>query len=284
MKWVLVFCLISLSATAGAVVIRADVHDAKYRVSASAFPALVDMPYEGQGVLIAPQWVVTAAHAAPMRMRGMKDEVSIDGVEYRVKRVFKYPGYETLPNRLLKEVLASGDFSKVHAFLAPSNDIALVELVSPVTDVAPVSLYRGNREVGMTVELMGKGATGNGMEGQDPHSPQRTALRRAFNVSVGADARYVWYRFDPPPSALPLEGITGSGDSGGPLLIGHGSSRQLVGLASWCKYPQGHPFWRTRAPGRPFVQGLYGEIGYAVRVSHYAEWIDKVISWHPVRR
>ena len=278
MKRLVLVALLAIPFTASAVVIRSDVKDAKYRVPASAFPALVDMPGEGHGVLIAPQWVVTAAHAAPMQMQGMEDEVSIGGVARRVKRVITYPGYKKLPNQLIKEALASGDLSKVSAFLASSNDIALIELASPVTDVTPVPLYRGNKEVGKTVQLVGKGATGNGTEGQDPHSPHRTVLRRAFNVIVGADARYVWYRFDPPPFALPLEGITGSGDSGGPLFIGDGSSRQLVGVASWSKYPPGHPFWKKWAPGRPFVEGLYGEIVYAVRISSYTQWIRSVIS------
>lgn len=256
----LLLVLLAISTSANAVVIRNDVADARYRVPASAFPALVDMSGEGHGVLIAPQWVVTAAHAAPMHMQGMNDEVSIGGVARGVKRVITYPGYKRLPEKFIKQALASGDLSKVYAFLASSNDIALVELASPVTDVTPVPLYRGDKEVGMTVQLVGKGATGNGVDGQNPHSSHRTALRRAFNVIVGTDARYVWYRFDPPSSALPLEGSTGSGDSGGPLLIGDGSSRQLVGLASWSRYPPGHPFWNRYAPGRPFQEGLYGEI------------------------
>lgn len=169
MRHILLVALLAISFTASAVVIRGDVKDAKYRVPASAFPALVEMPGEGQGVLIAPQWIVTAAHAAPMQ--GMKDEVSIGGVARKIKRVITYPGYKKLPARLVKQALASRDFSKVHAFLASSNDIALIELASPVTDVAPVSLYRGNKEVGMTVQIVGMGATGNGTDGQDPHGP-----------------------------------------------------------------------------------------------------------------
>lgn len=278
MKWSLVFCLLAVSTAVGAVVTRADVDDAKYRTPTSAFPALVDMPDEGHGVLIAPQWVVTAAHAAPMQMQGMEGDVFIGGVARRVKRFVTYPGYKKLPDQLITEALASGDLSKISAFLASSDDIALVELASLVTDVTPVPLYRGNQEVGMTAELVGKGATGDGDKGQDPLSAHRTVLRRAFNVIVGADTRYVWYRFDPPPSALPLEGITGSGDSGGPLLIGDGSSKQLIGLASWSKYPPDHPFWKKWVPSRPFVQGLYGVVVYAVRVSSYIPWIESVIS------
>lgn len=124
-KWGLAFCPLAVSTAVGAVVIRADVNDAKYRVPASAFPALVDMPGEGQGVLIAPQWVVTAAHAPPMQMQGMGDEVSIGGVARRVKRVITYPGYKKLPDKLVKEALASGDISKVYAFLGSSNAFPL---------------------------------------------------------------------------------------------------------------------------------------------------------------
>ena len=276
MKWMLAACLLTVSSAPGAVVVRADVDDAKYRVPASEFPSLVDLPGEGHGVLIAPQWVVTAAHAAPMQ--GMEGDVSIRGVVRKVKRVVIYPGYSKVPDQLVKDVLATGDFSKLYAFLDSANDIALIELASPVTDVKPVTLYRGDKEAGATAELVGKGAKGDGIKGVDPNSPHRTVLRHAFNVIVGADARYVWYRFDAPPTALPLEGLTGSGDSGGPLFIGHGTSRQLVGLLSWGKYPPGHSFWATYAPGRPFTQGLYDELGYAVRISRYIPWILSVTS------
>jgi hypothetical protein len=213
-----------------------------------------------------------------MQMQGMEEDVTIGGEPRTVKRVITYPGYKRLPEKLIKQALTSGDFSKVYTFLASSNDIALIELASPVKSVTPVPLYRGDQEVGMTVELVGKGATGNGTVGLYPHSPHRGFLRRAFNVIIGAGPRYVWYRFDPPPSALPLEGITGSGDSGSPLLIGDGSSKRLVGLASWSKYLPGHPFWSKYARGHPYVEGLYGEIAYAVRISSYVHWIDGVIS------
>jgi hypothetical protein len=85
------FALLAISLTAGAVVVRSDVGDAKYLVPASAFPALVDLPGEGHGVLIAPSWVVTAAHATQgyMLMR-----VWIHGEWRSVAHVFLYPGFE----------------------------------------------------------------------------------------------------------------------------------------------------------------------------------------------
>ncbi|MGI0135099.1 MAG: hypothetical protein ACREBW_09105 [Candidatus Micrarchaeaceae archaeon] len=77
-----------------AIVVRPGVPDSEYLVPGSAFPALVDLPGEGQGVLIAPRWVVTVAHAAPMQMRGMEVDVTIGGVARKVKRVITYPGFE----------------------------------------------------------------------------------------------------------------------------------------------------------------------------------------------
>ena len=268
--------MLAITTSAHAVVIRSDVPDISYRVAAGAFPALTDLPGEGHGVLIAPRWVITAAHAAPMQ--GMEGDVTVGGMARKVKRVIIYPGYQKVPDQIIQHFLASKDPSGLYAFLASSNDIALIELVSPVTDVTPMPLYRGNQERGMTAELVGKGATGNGVAGQGNDSAHRTVLRHAFNVIVGTDERYVWYRFDAPPLALPLEGITGSGDSGGPLFIGQGVSRQLVGLASWGRYPPDHPFWKRYARGSEFQQGLYGEIVYGVRVSSYLSWIDGVIS------
>ncbi|ANB16384.1 S1 family peptidase [Dokdonella koreensis] len=253
--------------TASAVVIRHDVEDAKYRIPASVFPALADLPGEGQGVLIAPHWVVTAAHAVPSQ--GL-DDVTIGGVARKVERVVAHPGYKRLPEALGKQAVASGDASEVMAFLANVDDIALVRLAAPVADVAPVVLYRQSDEIGRTVTLIGKGATGTGIEGQGLHAYHRTELRRAFNVVTGADVRWLSYTFDAPPAGLPLEGITGSGDSGGPVLVDADGGQQLAGLASWNKYAQ--------SSVRPFHAGLYGQVVYSVRISRYAGWIDGVMS------
>lgn len=61
-----------VASSAQAIVIRHDVDDGRYRIPASDFPALADMPSEGHGVLIAPRWVITAAHAIP-RNATLKD-------------------------------------------------------------------------------------------------------------------------------------------------------------------------------------------------------------------
>ncbi|HEL3863253.1 TPA: trypsin-like serine protease [Stenotrophomonas maltophilia] len=266
MKRWLFLMLVTVPFAAGAIVIRDDVDDARYRIDGSAFPALADLPGEGHGVLIAPRWVVTAAHAAPMD--GMGGEVTVGGRNYAVERVYLHPGFRPMPAALGEEALATGSAGKIHAFLAASDDIALIRLATPVADVEPVALYRGAGEVAQVATLIGKGATGNGAEGLIPGGSHRTTLRRAFNAITGGNDRYLWYRFDPPPRALPLEGVLGNGDSGGPLVINVQDHWQLAGLGSWI----------TAVPEHALEAGFYGQVVFNVRISRYAGWIDRVMS------
>ena len=263
-RW-LFLLLAALPFAAGAIVIRDDVEDGRYRIDRSDFPALADMPGEGHGVLIAPRWVLTAAHAAPME--GMGATIAINGNAYGVERVFLHPGYRRMPEALGKEAMATGSPSRIHAFLAASDDIALIKLAAPVTDATPVALYRGSAEVTQVAVLIGKGATGSGAVGQLPDAPHRTSLRRAHNTITGGNQRYLWYRFDPPPQGLPLEGVLGSGDSGGPLVVNDHGTWQLVGLGSWI----------TAVPEHALEAGFYGQMVHNVRVSRYVDWIEAVM-------
>jgi len=263
-RW-LFLLLAALPFAAGAIVIRDDVEDGRYRIERSDFPALADMPGEGHGVLIAPRWVLTAAHAAPME--GMGATIAINGNAYGVERVFLHPGYRRMPEALGKEAMATGSPSRIHAFLAASDDIALIKLAAPVTDATPVALYRGSAEVTQVAVLIGKGATGSGAVGQLPDAPHRTSLRRAHNTITGGNQRYLWYRFDPPPQGLPLEGVLGSGDSGGPLVVNDHGTWQLVGLGSWI----------TAVPEHALEAGFYGQMVHNVRVSRYVDWIEAVM-------
>ena len=265
-RW-LALLLFTMSAAASAVVIRGDVDDAAYRIAPSALPALVDLPGEGHGVLVAPQWVVTAAHAVagphgPAR-------VVIDGRTVAVDRIVFHPGYAGLPPALVEQALATGDATLVLVFLASHDDLALLRLTQPVPGVAPLALDRSGDEVGREVTIVGKGATGTGEQGHDQQGPNRTALRRATNRISSADGRWLCYVFDPPATALPLEGAMGNGDSGGPVLVRVGDDWQLAGVASW-KLVAGHV-----ASAR---SGRYGQPACNVRLRHYADWIDRIVA------
>lgn len=268
MPRLLLLALLVASFSASAIVIRDDADDAKYRVPASEFPALVDMPVEGHGVLIAPQWVVTAAHAVTWQPQ--VKQITINGIPRDVERLVIHPGYKKPPQELLDQALSTWDWTLFRVLLSSSDDIALLELAQPVTDVTPVAINKGNDEFGQIIKVIGKGATGNGVAGYEFSSPHRTELRHAYNRISSAHDRWLCYSFDKPADALPLEGGSGSGDSGGPVLIQTESAWLLAGLTSWSD-----PQSTIRTPGR------YGQITCNVRLSHYSGWIENVMSAQP---
>jgi hypothetical protein len=99
--------LLLASSGASAVVIRDDVPDLQYRMPASGFPALADVPGEGHGVLIAPQWVITAAHA--VTWQHALDVVVVGGTPHAVSRVVIHPGYRKPPREMIDAAMKSGD-------------------------------------------------------------------------------------------------------------------------------------------------------------------------------
>ncbi|MFC0250558.1 trypsin-like serine protease [Massilia consociata] len=265
MVQLLFLTLLTVSFSASAIVIRADVEDAKYRVPASELPALVDLPGEGHGVLIASQWIITAAHA--ITWQSEIKQVTINGIPRAVERHEIHPGYRKPPQKLLEQALATWDWTLFRVLLSSSDDIALVKLAQPVTDVLPVAIYRNDNEYGQIIKILGKGATGNGVTGYEFNSSHRTELRRAYNKITSAHDRWLCYIFDKPSDALSLEGGSGSGDSGGPILIQAEADWLLAGLTSWAD-----PQSTVRTPGR------YGQISCNVRLSHYRDWIRSVMS------
>ena len=268
MSRLLFLALLAVSFGASAIVIRDDVDDSKYRVPVSEFPVLADLPGEGHGVLIAPRWVVTAAHAVAWQPQ--IKQITINGIPRDVERLVMHPGHKTPSQKLLDQALATWDWTLFRVLLASSDDIALIELTQPVTDVAPAAINKGDDEFGQIVKIMGKGATGNGVTGYEFSDPHRTELRRAYNKITSADDRWLCYIFDKPSDALPLEGGSGSGDSGGPILIQTGKDWLLAGLTSWSDAQS-----TIRTPGR------YGQISCNVRLSHYNDWIESIISGQP---
>lgn len=256
------FILLATLSTAQAVVIRHDVPDIHYRAAMTEFPALADLPVEGHGVLIDPQWVLTAAHAVTWQPAGI-DVVVVGGTPRAVDRVVIHPGYRKLPQALIDDMLKSDDPGAVSRFLASSDDIALLRLAAPVRDVVPVPLYDGVT-VGKVFRIIGRGATGNGTNGHSMHGPNRTDLRQGDNRIDTAKGRWLGYRFDAPPEALPREAAAGNGDSGGPLLIAVGDAWHVAGITSWK---------RVEGSVAAFCPGRYGQVNHALRLAHYRDWI-----------
>ena len=270
-----------VTAAANAIVIRSDVPDSRYRVPASALPALADLPMEGHGTLIAKRWVLTAGHAVQM-MRTMPEHryVTIAGKRIAVVRIIVYPDFPkswTQWNELLKHMQTEDPDAWMAGFAsyrAAMHDIALLELATPVEAVEPVKLYLRPDELGRVVEIFGKGATGNSLTGAAPDAPHRTQLRRAYNRIIAAKNQWLYYKFDCGSAALPLEGMTASGDSGGPVLIDDHGTWKLAGVAQGL---DGTKSDLLAMRAGTFRMGVCGQVVSSTRVSFYARWIEDTI-------
>jgi DNA-binding beta-propeller fold protein YncE len=231
---------------AAAVVFRHDRTDADALAAGVPFTAVGRALPDGGCTLIAPRWAVTAAHVAASLRPG--SAVTFGDRTYTVARVIVHP----------EGVAKAG--------VPPEVDLALIELAEPVQDVAPLPLYRGQAEQGATMTIVGYGDFGT------PAGPLSRAdgRRRAVtNVVHDAGPRRLFLRFDQPPSGLPLEGVGGPGDSGGPVLIDVGGAWHLAGVSS------------ASMDGRP---GQYGVVDVYTRVGAYAAWIDATIAATPAPR
>ena len=185
---------------APAIVIRHDRDDAPYRELGTKYPAVGRVLPNGlSSVLIAPRWVLTAAHVGEALMP-FDLRVRFKGSDYPVEKIILHP-----------------DWGKSDE--APGRDVALLKLARPVTDVEPAMLYDRKDEVGKLITFAGWGMTGNGLTGP---GEMDGALRGAHNRAVRVDDTTVYFTFDAPPKGEDLEGISGPGDSGGPALLEEG--------------------------------------------------------------
>lgn len=174
-------------------IIRHDRSDRDCLVDEQQWPALTSF-FRGHGgaSLIAPTWLITAAHVAESIPTEVRLSVELAGKRYPMVRTILHPAYE--------RGWSAGDEDDGNNAV----DLALVELEIPVENVRPFDLYNSSDEQGQEVFLLGRGEFGNGIRGARGSD---RALRQVTNQIDEVDSYWLKLRFDAPPGGTLLEGI-----------------------------------------------------------------------------
>jgi secreted trypsin-like serine protease len=205
------------------------------------------------GTLIAPAWVVTAAHCVdstlPEQIDILVGSTSLDKAKHRVKvkQIVMGPGWDS----------ATGQ-----------ADIALLELARPVSvkDAAPIQIVSAADDQAITsgtaLFVSGWGAT----DAAGPASPDLRWVPIQY-IDSGLCNTSPFYNGEVTDGMMCAGTLDGSadacqGDSGGPLVLQDGLAKSLVGVVSWGD---------SSGCGQPNKPGVY------TRVARYADWISKTI-------
>ena len=202
------FILLVFAGCVEAVTIRRDRDESDYFDLADQYQyeCVCQLNCGGSGILIAPTYVLTAAHI----LQGV-DAVSI------------VVSFKDSP---IRSTAASYEVNPDFLTVVLGSDIAVIRLQEPILDVTPAELYSGTDEVGKLAIIVGYGIGGDGISGAVGGTNEK---RAGHNVIDAIDATKL-YRclvadFDNPDN--PLDSSLGSSIPRNLVLQRHFSSRFL---------------------------------------------------------
>lgn len=191
----------------------------------------------GGGTLIAPTWILTAAHLVEGR-NPWDLFITLGGIDYQPARIVLHPDY---------------DSSRIGADEA--NDIALIELSQPVVGVTPSPLFRGTPRVGDVLTLVGEGPRPD-----STGSVSRFGSKHTGKTPIdGVSDRLITWNFDDFSEISTVQG-----DSGCPGLLLRGQVAYVASVASGGTNVDGSfgdQAWNTRVDAYlDWIDGIAGTV------------------------
>jgi hypothetical protein len=233
-----------------AIVVRGDAPIDAILADPDDYPEVVSL-LNGRavGTLISETWILTAAHVGQFIDQAENgNQVTIGGEANSIAEIVIHPSWDD-------EALGEAEVF----------DIALLRLTDPVLSVSPAPIYRGRKELNAVLSIFGWGRTG---DGQNETLIRDGVFRRGENL-VDAVIPRLRFRFDEPNSdlSLPLEAVSGPGDSGGPAFVEVDGTRFLAGVSSFQE--------DISAPG------IFGVTENYERISDHIDWIER--NFEPIK-
>lgn len=213
----------------------------------------------GSGVMISPRWAITAAHIFSSDTAHYR--VQIDSQFFDVDSVVIHPQYHPVKDSVFV-------------------DLALVRLSRAPENVAIAALATTPVARRTTIVSVGFGRSAGAHQPQASPSGVRHAVENVIDTfGVAPRPRsYIGSDLDNPndPSmsvtgtgdALPLEGITNGGDSGGGMFVRSGAAWQLAGVVATGEFQRS----RLEAFDR---FGFYGSLSFWTKLDDQVDWIRK---------